>query len=348
METLIIDALPAVINTNYEVVRAQLEQELEKYNVVVTADTVKESKALATQLNKVKIEIATRRKEEISKVSGPLKEFEAQVKNLESMCEDGRQGILEQVRVFEAVRLTHIKSDLEALLGECYAIEKIEKEFQTADIEGLVKMGSYTAGGQLTKAAREGVSSLVAECALSQSRTSLRISELENESHRCGLHSPLTREHIAGFLFEPDEEYRHNLAALIARELERQTETVRKAQEAQVQHDAEALAAADIEQPGEPMEPDLLDDLPEDRAPLTRQAQIEEQIRPTPYSHPHQPLEQEAAKPKGTRPWRISIMLGGEAPGHISLEEIEAALRKKLAAAGVEKSVMSLHVVENP
>jgi len=389
MDALIIEALPAVINTNYEVVRAQLEADLEKYNVVVTADTLKESKALATKLNKVKIEIAIRRKEEIAKVSGPLKEFEAQVKTLESMCEDGRQGILEQVRAFESIRLEHIQRDLDALLQETCKVQGLEKEFQTASIDDLVKLGAFTAGGHLTKGAKDAVLAKVGECLLRQSRTSLRISELENESHRCGLHSPLTREHIAGFLFEDnDEDYKHNLAALIARELERQTETIAKAEEQAARDKAAGELLAEAAQKKQ----DELDKLAEldvgrteieaDRAPLTRQSQIDEQIRPSPgepepFPADPFPVEQEwpqngqahidqeeanirarmageaypppaPAETTSTREVQVSIRLSIDAPHHITLEQIETALRGKLAQAGVEKSLKQIIVIEKP
>ena len=188
MDALTVDSVPAVIDTNYEAVRAQLETEIAKYDIVVTVDTVKDAKAMATQLNKLKGEIATRRKEEVAKASEPVRAFEAKVKSLEAMCEDGRQKILSQVAAFEEVTLKVAAEELAKYLAESYAKQGVTDEFQTAKVDDLVKLGALTATGNLTKGAREAVAARVGECQIQQQRTALRLSQLENESHRAGLH----------------------------------------------------------------------------------------------------------------------------------------------------------------
>lgn len=104
---LIIETAPAVIELNYEGFRAYVEQEITKYDVVVTADTVGDAKKLATDLNKKKGEIAAKRKEVVAAASGPVRVFEDQVKALEKMCEDGPRKFWCR---YKNLRLTHLRS----------------------------------------------------------------------------------------------------------------------------------------------------------------------------------------------------------------------------------------------
>ena len=241
MDTLTIKSVPAVISTDYEPFRAYLASEIEKYDIVVTSDTVKEAKALATKLNKVKGEIAAKRKAVVAEVSEPVKLFETQVKALEAMCEDGRQKILSQVAAFEAETLKKAEVALSQFLAERYELHGIKEEFRSARVDDLVKLGALTGTGNLAKAAKESVAARVSECLNKQQRTALRLSKLENQSHFSGLHSPLTREHVAGILFCVDEgEYQANLEALINRELERQKETLAKAEQIRLQEEKAA------------------------------------------------------------------------------------------------------------
>lgn len=319
MDNLVVKSVPAVIDTNYEAVRTQLEAEIAKYDIVVTVDTVKDAKALATKLNKLKGEIASRRKEEVAKASEPVRAFEEKVKSLEAMCEDGRQRILSQVSSFEQVTLRTAQKELAVYLLECYQKQKIDSEYQTVKMDDLVKISALTATGNLTKAAKESVSARVGECAIRQSRVALRLSQLENESHRAGLHAPLTREHVAGIInTESDEQYSGYLADLIARELSRQKETLRIADEAKQQELERQEAVAPDPKPA--MQPAT-------SAPVLRQPQQTRHAGPT-------------------RAVRVSIELEVDVPPGATLQKIEALLRAKLVQAGIEKSIRSIFATE--
>ena len=77
-----IEAKPALLSVNFAELEKHLAKELEKYDVVVTGDTVKDAKALATELNATKKIIDTRRKDEVAKASEPVKQFDANMKKL--------------------------------------------------------------------------------------------------------------------------------------------------------------------------------------------------------------------------------------------------------------------------
>ena len=86
---------------DFPAVKKELTKQLKKYDVVVTADTVGDAKKLATDLNKQKTEIDARRKEAVYNVSAPIRAFDADMKHLVKMCEDGRAKINFQVKTFE-------------------------------------------------------------------------------------------------------------------------------------------------------------------------------------------------------------------------------------------------------
>lgn len=320
MDTLTVETMPAQISTNYDAIKTQLAEKLAKYDLVVTADTVKDAKSLATEINKLKGEIAKRRKEEVAKVSEPVKAFEAQVKGLESMCEDGRQKLLSQVKAYESETLVLVQKLLAEHLAERYEAEKIKPEFRTAVIMDLVKLGAVTSTGKLAKAARDGVELKVSQCGSKQDRTDLRLSRLENESHKAGLHSPLERAHIAGFLFEEDEEkYSNHLASLLEREMDRQSETLRKAEEQK---------AADVAAVAEQQEPAVVESAPE----------------PTPA--PTQKPAPIASTGQGKKKVRLVVTIEVDVPTRAPISAVETQLRKAMAAAGIEKSILGIAAVE--
>jgi hypothetical protein len=333
MDEFIINTVPAKVDTNYEAVKTKLESEIEQYNIVVTADTVGEAKKLATKLNKVKQEIARRRKEEVAKITAPGKDLDVKVKELEAMCEEGRQKILVQVESFESATLKLAKIALEELLEKTYKDQKIGPEFQTATVDNLVKLSGVTASGRLTKASREGIAAKVAECEVRQTRTALRLSELENESHKAGLQAPLSREHIAGFLFEEDDQlYANNLSALIDRELERQAETLEKAAELE----EPTTSLNDVLDAAAP--PEIASALSDDPEPIEEPPFDDSEDMP--------PSEQPATVAKKARVVAITVRLEVDAPASASNSNIVAALKQKLINAGVEKSIRDIQAID--
>ena len=68
---------------------------------VVTADTLPDAKKLGTELNQMAKHIDDRRKAEVPNVSAPIRQFDAQMKELVTMCKSGRQKLLSQIQRFE-------------------------------------------------------------------------------------------------------------------------------------------------------------------------------------------------------------------------------------------------------
>ena len=98
-------ALPAKIDFNFEEQKAWLVERLEFYNgLVVTEDTIKESKADRAKLNKLKEAMDTRRKEIKREWLKPYNEFEAKVKELTALVDKPIGAIDGQLKAFDEQR----------------------------------------------------------------------------------------------------------------------------------------------------------------------------------------------------------------------------------------------------
>lgn len=221
-ELIVVESTPALLSVNFEEAQKHLAAKLEKYNVVVTQDTVKDAKALVTELNKLKKEISDKRKAVVAQVSEPVKAFDAQMKELEAMCSNGGQALKDQVAKFEnelkATAMEMCSSYLEATWEKL----EVQPPYRSARVDDLVNLSTLTAKGNLTGKVQSAIESRVMANKALQDQTNMRLLKLENESYKAGLSAPLTRTHVEAFLFEDDELYQSKLATLFAGELERE------------------------------------------------------------------------------------------------------------------------------
>ncbi|HKJ22276.1 MAG TPA: DUF1351 domain-containing protein, partial [Gammaproteobacteria bacterium] len=149
-----VDSAPARLEANFEELRIRLQEELQKYDVVVTADTVADAKKLATELNKTRQHIDQRRKDEVAKVSAPIREFDDRMNELAGLCKDGRQGLLDQIRKFEDDTRELVRAQLDERRTELWMELVVDDEFQRATFDDLVLVSNLTAGGNVTAKAR--------------------------------------------------------------------------------------------------------------------------------------------------------------------------------------------------
>ena len=363
---LTLTSTPAVLKTNFTELESHLKSEVAKYDIVVTSDTIKDAKKLATELNKTKGTLDKRRKQEVANASVPIKLFDTQMKGLADICEVGRQKILVQVKKFEEETLKLAAERLESYREDLYQQLGIELEFRTALVHDLAKLGTLTGKNELTAGARRDVQLRVGECQTRMHRVHLRLSELENASHRAGLHSALTREHVAGFLDVADDaQYRDNLDNLIIREMERQEETekvarakledeeaekIRRAAEIKVAEDVEIarIAAEKVAR----STPKVAETTPEVAIIVPQVAETVPDISetapevatPAPMKVPPNMPEEEKDRhgvPSGKK--RVTCSFVIKVAPTTPHEAINAALRKQMTAAGIQ-NLESVHV----
>jgi len=244
---------PAVLSFNYETFKAELEQKLEQYRTVVTVDTVKQAKETATELNKLKTELDTRRKEAIRYVSAPIKAADDQMKECVRLVADGRQDILDQVARFDKERLEKLHEKLIEDRDIMRSELEIRPEFHGAasDLTDLVKLGNITPKGRPTGKAGDAVYERVNQEHQLQLTVERRILELENASYRAGLAAPLTKAHVEHFIRADEETYQAKLGELFKAEIERDRQSRQAiAQEAERQAQAKPELAPEPDDAG--------------------------------------------------------------------------------------------------
>lgn len=218
-----VETTPASVSVNFAEVRDALSEHLATYDTVVTADGLKEAKATATEINKLKHSIASKRKAVVSELSEPIKTLESRLKELENLCETSRQGILEQARQFDEQTKNKVRNLLDGRRTELQNSLDVKAEFCNADYDDLVIISNLTAKGNLTKKADDAIVERVNADKAAQERREKRLLELENASYKAGLQTPLEYRHVAGIVDDPDDEaYQQALQMMLSDEIERQ------------------------------------------------------------------------------------------------------------------------------
>ncbi|MCZ4284591.1 DUF1351 domain-containing protein [Marinobacter salarius] len=327
-ELITINNTPALVEVNFEELKKHLATELEKYNVVVTQDTVKDAKALATELNKTKGEIAKRKKEEYDRATAGANQFKDSMKELETMCEEGRKSLLAQVQKFEDETRQQAADLLRAMRDEMWSHAGVTEEFQRAQFDDLVNLSAVTAKGNLTAGAKGKIEARVNADKAMQDQTEMRLLKLENQSYKAGLSAPLTRSHVEHFLFDEDETYQQKLDALMKSELGRE-EVAQNAMRAKMEREQQEKEQAAQRQ----------------RERDERAAAAQAETQRTVLDEPHQEAAQEqpeASKPEPepAQPGRIPVTVQCTFSVNVAASTtdaaIEAELRRVLEKAGIK------------
>jgi len=214
-------SLPS-ISGNFDEIRDELQNQLKQFDLIVDVDSVKTAKSMAIQINKLSGEIDEKRKQIVKELSAPIKEFEVKMKELKNLCQDSRQNLLSQVKVYDDKKLVKVKKLLSQELQNKYTHHGVKQEFQTVTIKDLVILSNLTNGGALAKKARDTIDERVSQAKKLQEKIDTRLLTLGEICFKCGLPCPLTRENINHFLFENNDDiYLEKLTSLIKSEINR-------------------------------------------------------------------------------------------------------------------------------
>lgn len=295
-----VSSVPAVINVNFEEAKARLEEDLKRYDVLVTLETLPDAKKLATELNKKAGDFKALKKEIIDKVSAPIKLFDNQGKELIQLYLDGRQKLLDQIAKFEDETKEAAKNELLKRRAELWEKENVDPEFQHALIDDLIKLNTLTKTGNLSKSPAETLLSRVREDKSHQESVKTRLILLENQSYKAGLAAPLTRSHVETFLFDDEETYQSKLDGVLKAEIERQEATERGLRQRIEKENALAVEAAEKTKP----EP------------------IEGKAQEVVAAEPEKPI---TAKVEPEKTLKFAIVHGGQKPVFFSAESLQEA-----------------------
>ncbi len=224
---------PVVIEANFEAFKNYVAGELQRYDVVVTADTLADCKKLATELNKQAADIKARGKVITDEAAEPITAVKNQIAAIVQMCLDGREKLTQQIKTFEDETRKLCDQLLNAARSELWASTGVLEEFQRAQYADLVILTNVTGKGALTTKAKQEVQTRVNADKQLQDQTNMRLLMLENTCLKAGMISSLTRAHVETFLFADDATYQARLDSLIASELERQRATEQRLREQQ-------------------------------------------------------------------------------------------------------------------
>lgn len=123
LQTDLAQAVPEEIIFNFDELKRELSERLEYYHdLVVTEDTIKESKADRATLNKLRTAIDTRRKDIKAAYLRPYNIFEAKCKELTVLIDEPIKAIDTQLKAFDDARKEEKRQQIEA------AYENIVKE----------------------------------------------------------------------------------------------------------------------------------------------------------------------------------------------------------------------------
>lgn len=226
-----VTSVPAKLTVNFEALREALQKEVARYDVVVTADTVTDARKLAAELNATANEIDKRRKEEVAKASEPLRQFDERMRDLVTLCKNGRAKITQQIERFD----DEVRETAQRLLAQAredsWTEMEVADEFRRAEFDDLVMVSAVTKAGSLAGKQKTILQNRCREDKMMQDRTERRLLELENASLRAGLSAPLTRDHVEHFLFADNERYSRELERILTAEVQRQEQAERAMRE---------------------------------------------------------------------------------------------------------------------
>lgn len=249
IDTLNVDVelkLPEIIS-NFEIFKETLENKLEKFNILVSEDGVKDANKTATGLNKISLRIEDIKKTNVDKLMEPINVFKNNCDQLKTLVQNKRQGLLTQIKVFEDKERALVKRFLQEDLVNFYEKFGVNSEFQTVKFDDLIVAGNKAKLGLKGKVKGQ-LEARVIECKRLQEKIELRLTTLEGTCYKRGLDAPLVRKNIESFLKEVDDsKYDEKLFSLIKSEIGRLAQMKAKIEHnAQVEAEAKAKAKAKL------------------------------------------------------------------------------------------------------
>ena len=224
-----------VLSSNFDVIKNQLTEKLQKYDIDVTEETFLESEILIKEINKIIKNIDTKRKDVMSELKAPVEVFNQSCKELVSLCEEAKNNLILQGQAFQTKRLNGWKAILNQYLLLQYDAFRVQDEFKTLNVDDLAMKSNFTDKNNLTASTKNIIDSKIQAILLLQNKVAMRLVELENKCLKAGLISSLERRHIENFIKSDDETYNKHLNILFENELKRQNEIILEQERKQAQ-----------------------------------------------------------------------------------------------------------------
>jgi len=239
------------IESNMDSLAIKIKDDIkEKYDIVVTEDTVTESKKLMAEINKDKDSFKATYKSFKQKVFEPFESLDKKAKEIEAYYTDARTAVEQQVKKFEAKKLEQAK---EACVD--YLLKQTEQkgiDFQAININDLfTQLGSVTASGNISTKAKNEIDT--------------RIQKVENEILKAKLEAEekakRDREIAEKAKLEAEERARIREAEIIAKAERDKAEAVERAKQEAIREAGRETVEQNLKDRGIKVEePQITDD----------------------------------------------------------------------------------------
>lgn len=148
------------MSTNMVEVRKSIEEMVKKWDVVIQEDKLTEAKKLMADFNKQKNLFKESCKNFINEISDPITKFKEEQKEIETLFDDGRQRIKDQVDKFEAGKLEEIKVSITEYRDTTCHEKGINPESITCN--DLIMLTAVTSSGQVAKKTKDTINQRIA------------------------------------------------------------------------------------------------------------------------------------------------------------------------------------------
>ena len=183
MELTIQKSILPAIHANFTEVKEYLSTKLGEYKMEVTVENIKQAKDAATEINKVQKEIKALGKQAADLHQKPINEFKEKIKELAALCEDARQGILSQVRIFEDARRLEAQGKILEYFDTACELKGLRDEYKARiNVHSTVSLTALTSKGELNKKTKDAVDLLIANDFAAQQQADLEKAEREKKA----------------------------------------------------------------------------------------------------------------------------------------------------------------------
>jgi len=160
------------IAINYEALKAELTKNLESYKgLVVTEETLADSKATQKELAGLRVKVDNYRKEKKKELETPIKHFEAQCKELIGLIESVEQPIKDGIKVFDDQKREEKRQQAVMIIAEVVHETGLNEKY-AARLDVIDKYMNLTA---TAKAVREDLETRAFALKVEQSREEERL-----------------------------------------------------------------------------------------------------------------------------------------------------------------------------
>ncbi len=215
---------PITIDDNFSLVEEQLKLKLDSLSLIVSEDDIKVAKKAATEINAISKVINRYRIDKKKEMLLPITQFEEKAKNLDALCVEARQTLLDQVKVFTDKQQEFCLEQLESELKSQYSQTKLREKFRTVDIKDLALVSSLN--NNKSALAPRIVQTIMARVKIAikqQDVNDARLLSLDSFCKHSGLIVALAPSKISSFINEPsDIVFNEKLNILIDTEIAQQ------------------------------------------------------------------------------------------------------------------------------